>query len=79
MATGINPLGGERAQWVQKKNLVKPSYLRAPAPGSLTDRAKHDKVMPANRLLAGANRMHRRCALAGCAAIPARAGGDRGG
>jgi hypothetical protein len=44
MATGINPLGGERAQLVQKKNIVKPWYLRGACPGSLIDHERSGKT-----------------------------------
>jgi len=46
MATGINPLGGGRAQMVQKQNIVKPWYLRGrlPLAGSLTDHERSGKT-----------------------------------
>ena len=64
---------------VQKQNIVKPWYLRGRLPlGSRTetmsDRAKHDKVMPANRLdWPAPTEASRLRAVAGSAAIPAQA------
>jgi len=44
----------------------------------MSDRAKHDKVMPANRLLAGADRMHPLCRC-GQRCNSGTRRGDRGG
>jgi hypothetical protein len=58
--------------------LVSPGRLPLVRSPTMSDRAKHDKVMPANRLLAGADQ--RKAASPLRAALQFRhAGGDRGG